>query len=577
MSIRTDGGAGEDFALPDRMPGAPKLPGGSGQPGRLRHERHSCTVFGGLAGSEQTGATDIQSMNGLIPHGYPALVTGAAYPRYLAHGSKGLAHGLTLHAGQLVVAQGTGLYAAALESRTTLATGLSNTDKRFASLGDQLLILPDQALYDATAHTLTKLPLDTGYVEDVDIDNVYLTVSDGSLYTQGFRVGDCVQLEIQGNIQSATLNGYYKLSAVTETYLCVEGGFPARGSFTVRIRRVMPDLEGVCALGDRLYGFAGRRLYACEAGNPRNWYATRGLSADAAPFSRTTEGGGAFTACIVWQGYLYLFREDGLSRLAGGAGGMTAQTATLISLSAPGLPAAQAETLCELDGVLYYNAGDSVYRYGGSTATRVDTGLPEGIRGVCAGTDGRVLYLSAVESGGVNCLYLYHPAHGWYRQLSTSISHMLSRPVELTAGQGEVCVFQQDQGTLWLARSQGADWDTGFSTSLTPSAPGAMVELGDDLSLMPDGGRLLTVHIRAKGASRSQLKLYVCYDGGEWFQLATLAGNGREKVYHVPVPPRPCSWFRFRLNFSGAGTPGAVDGVFRVSGLWWDTERREAF
>lgn len=553
------------------MPGAPKLPGSAGQPGRLRHERHGCTVFGGLAEAGKCGASDIQRMTGLIPHGYPALVTGGAYPRYVGSGSSGTVHGLTMHGGRLLLAQGTGLYAAGVGSRTTLTDALSDTDKRFASFGDQLLILPDKALYDGATQSLVKLSLDTGQVANVMIDNVYLTISDGTLYTQGFRPGDCVYLEILDHIQAAELNGYYKLSAVTETYLCVEGGFPVMGTFTVRIRRVMPDLEGVCALGDRLYGFAGHTLYACEVGNPRNWYATRGVSSDAAPFSLVSDEGGAFTACMVWQGYLYLFREDGLSRLMGES------IRSLVRLSAPGLPAAQAETLCELDGVLYYCTEDSVYRYGGATATRVDAGLPEGLRGVCAGTDGRVLYLSATESDGTACLYLYHPEHGWYRQLSATVSHMLPRPVELTVGQGRVCVLQQNTGAVWLARSRGTPLTSGFVSGLTPDPPNALVELGDDTSLMPDGGRLLAVHIRAKGTAGSVMRLFVCYDGGNWRSLDTITGDGAEHVYHIPILPRPCHWFRFRLAFSGSSTPGSLDGAFRVSGLWWDTEKREVF
>lgn len=571
MSIRTDSGASEAFALPERMPGAPKLPGSAGQPGRLRHERHSCTSFGGLAGTETCGATDIHRMTGLSPHGYPALVTCNAYPRYLGGASVGTVHGLTMHEGQLLVAQGTRLYAASLGSREVLTDELTDTDKQLASLEDQLLILPDKALYDSTAHALVKLPLDTGSVSDAVIDNSYLTIANGDLYTRGFRPGDCIKLEIPDHTRAAELDGYYKLSAVSETYLCVEGGFPATGTFTVRIRRVMPDLEGICALGDRLYGFSGHTLYACEAGNPRNWYATRGLSSDAAPFSLSTVGVGAFTACTVWQGYLYLFREDGLDRLSGGA------TRSLVQLSAPGLPAAQAATLCELDGVLYYCAGDSVYRYGGATVTRVEAGLPAGLRGVCSGTDGRVLYLSATESDGTSWLYVYHPTHGWYRQMATSIAFMLPRPVELTVGQGQVCALQQSNGTVWLARSQGAPWSSGFVSELTPGAPDAAVELGDDTSLIPDGGRLLSVHIRAKGAVGGTMKLFVCYDGGTWTLLDTLTATGSERLYHVPVPPRPCHWFRFRLTFSGSSAPGSLDGAFRVFGLWWDTEKREIF
>ena len=95
MSILPDSGRGDVFALPDRMPG------------KLRHVRHSCTVFGGLAGAGEVGADTLQAMANLVPCGYPALTTGNARLQYLAAPTTGAAHGLTLHRGKVVLAQGT--------------------------------------------------------------------------------------------------------------------------------------------------------------------------------------------------------------------------------------------------------------------------------------------------------------------------------------------------------------------------------------------------------------------------------------------------------------------------------------
>jgi len=317
MSILPDSGRGDVFALPDRMPG------------KLRHVRHSCTVFGGLAGAGEVGADTLQAMANLVPCGYPALTTGNARLQYLAAPTTGAAHGLTLHRGKVVLAQGTGLFVSSGAGACTRLGNVTDTDKRFASFGDLLFILPDGLVYNAADGSLRKFGLDTGNMENVSIDNVYLTVPTAGLQTKGFRVGDCIRLDIQGDIKSAVLNGYYRISALTESYLCVEGGFPERGTFTARVRRVMPDLEGLCAMGNRLYGFAGQSVYACEAGNPWNWYWADAASPETAPFSLHTAGGNDFTACTVWQGYPIFFRADGISRLMGRAhvaGGFLAAT-----------------------------------------------------------------------------------------------------------------------------------------------------------------------------------------------------------------------------------------------------------
>lgn len=565
MSILPDSGRGDVFALPDRMPG------------KLRHVRHSCTVFGGLAGAGEVGADTLQAMANLVPCGYPALTTGNARLQYLAAPTTGAAHGLTLHRGKVVLAQGTGLFVSSGAGACTRLGNVTDTDKRFASFGDLLFILPDGLVYNAADGSLRKFGLDTGNMENVSIDNVYLTVPTAGLQTKGFRVGDCIRLDIQGDIKSAVLNGYYRISALTESYLCVEGGFPERGTFTARVRRVMPDLEGLCAMGDRLYGFAGQSVYACEAGNPWNWYWADAASPETAPFSLHTAGGSDFTACTVWQGYPIFFRADGISRLMGRAhvaGGFLAATGvTLSEQSAPGIPAGQAATLCGLDGALYYCSGSDVYRYAGAAPARVCDGLPAGLRGICAGTDGRGLYLSATESNGTRRLFLYCPGLGWYRLDPVSVTAALFCPDGTGAGQGDFCLLQRLDGYLFLTRSSGTAATSGFMAATVPT-PEATAEFGDETALLPDGGRLLAVHLSACGRIGSSLKLYVRYDGeSSWQLLGSVAGSGREELIRIPVPPRPCRWFRFRLNFSGSGAPGRPDGAFRVSGMWWDTEQ----
>lgn len=565
MSILPDSGRGDVFALPDRMPG------------KLRHVRHSCTVFGGLAGSGEVGADTLQAMANLVPCGYPALTTGNARLQYLAAPTTGAAHGLTLHRGKVVLAQGTGLFVSSGAGACTRLGNVTDTDKRFASFGDLLFILPDGLVYNAADGSLRKFGLDTGNMENVSIDNVYLTVPTAGLQTKGFRVGDCIRLDIQGDIKSAVLNGYYRISALTESYLCVEGGFPERGTFTARVRRVMPDLAGLCAMGDRLYGFAGQSVYACEAGNPWNWYWADAASPETAPFSLHTAGGSDFTACTVWQGYPIFFRADGISRLMGRAhvaGGFLAATGvTLSEQSAPGIPAGQAATLCGLDGALYYCSGSDVYRYAGAAPARVCDGLPAGLRGICAGTDGRGLYLSATESNGTRRLFLYCPGLGWYRLDPVSVTAALFCPDGTVAGQGDFCLLQRLDGYLFLTRSSGTAATSGFMAATVPT-PEATAEFGDETALLPDGGRLLAVHLRACGRIGSSLKLYVRYDGeSSWQLLGSVAGSGREELIRIPVPPRPCRWFRFRLSFSGSGAPGRPDGAFRVSGMWWDTEQ----
>lgn len=587
MSHLSDTEAGDRFALPERMPGAPRLPGTSGHPGRLRHERHGVTAFEGLAEPGRGSAEGISRMTNLIPRGYPALVTKSPHALYVQFGVSGKAVGLAVHRKRLIGLRGSALFTADIGGYAEYGTStwrgqLLRTSKSFASFGEQLFILPDLAVYDTTDDSLSSVLLDTGQIGKTYINEIHLTIPTGNFSEMGFHAGDCILLEVFDDDRSAVLNGYYKLSAVTQTDLVVAGGFPETGTFTVRIRRVMPDLEGICALGNRLYGFAGRTVYACEEGNPWNWYATRGLAEEQMPFSLTTDGEESFTACTVWQGTPLFFKENGIARLSGRTGTVgkliQANVAMLTEQSAPGVPRYYADGVCELDGVLYYSSGDRLYRYSGGLSTPVSQALPDGSTIRAVGTDGHVLYVAVREADGIDWLYLYHSEHGWYRLEQGNYTDILKRPVEVISGRGKVCLLQREDGAVFMARSFGASPGAGMSQSADDlSGSDAEVEFGDDISLLPDGGRLLMVYVRANGQSGSQMQVSVQYDGGDWQTLATLDGQGREYLYRVPVPPRPCRWFRLKLSFSGTGTPGAVSGVFRVHGLWWDTEPREAF
>lgn len=565
MSILPDDGRGEVFLLPDRLPG------------KFLHARHGCTAFGGLAGEGGASADTLCAMSNLTPCGYPALVTGNARPLYLTAPTEGAAHGLTVHRGKIIFVQGTGLFSSSACGRFTRLGTVGDTDKRFASFGELLFILPDGLVYDASDGSLRAFAADTGDMENVTIDNVYLTVPSGGLTEAGFRAGDGIRLDVADDGDAAAaLNGYYRISDLTDTHLCVEGGFPARGSFTARVRRVMPDPDGLCAVGDRLYGFAGQSVFACEAGNPWNWYWADPASPETAPFCLSAAGEGVFTACCAWQGYPLFFRENGICRLTGRAyaagRALSVSGVALTEQSAPGISAGQAAALCTLDGALYYCSRGDVYRYAGGTPSRVSNGLPEGVRGVCAGSDGRGVYLSAAEADGVVVLYLYSPGKGWYRQEEVSAA-ALSRPTETASGQGNVCLLQREDGNLYLLRSFGAALREGFTAAAVPT-PDAAAEFGDDTSLLPDGGRLLAVHIRARGNVGSLMRLYVRYDGdGAWQPLGSVAGTGKEELTRIPVPPRPCHWFRLRLEFSGAGESGHQDGAFRIYGIWRDTEQ----
>ncbi len=555
----------------------------SGLPGTVRRLRRGQTSFGALTAETAATGYDLCGMANLSAGAYPALRTCA--PGLLVQDSMGSGkpHGVTCHCGEVIFAQGTGLYASSGGQTAVLRGTVSDTDKVFAPFGDDLLILPDKLIYHTEDHTLVPFELDSGLQPEVTVDGSRLLSSGYNFSEAGFRAGDCIYLQIEGHWMAGVINGHYRVKSVLGTILTVAGSFPSSGTFSLRIIRVLPDLDGLCAVRNRLFGFKGHQVLVAEADNPANWFAGDPDNADVAPVVLTTGESTAFTACIPWQGVPVFFKANRICRLSGHFDGPTLVTSSmsLTDMPAPGVMAGMASTLCELGGVLCYVGAAGVYSYSGTYPVRIGDPLC-GLTPLCGGTDGRTYMLSAADGEGHGRIYLFRPSgeaggQGWYQEDSPSpVRFMLREPLSASDGDisgldlsaGPVSIRQTEDGRLWAMRSMGPSPAKGTRTTVAESTVTSVAEFGDERACEPEGMRLVSLYLRACGGAYTTLRVRIRYDDmPDWEEVTTLTGASRTRLYHIPLLPRRCHWYRLRLE---------MIGDWLVSGLWRDMETADS-
>ncbi len=536
-------------------------------PRTARRERIYTVGFGGLAVTPQAPFESrtilgrepwrIADMENLSPRAYPALAVRRPRELLAVAQNQLTPHGMAVMNGRLYFAQGTTLYRTAADlsaARTGMTVEvigtLSDTDKHMAVCGDRLCIFPDKKYVSADG-TLHDMELDTGDIAGVELMLYTMTLPEGMTWAAlGFAAGDGIYLVNRDDATPAP-TGNYGIKRVQGRVAYLTTSFSANYTSTVAVRRLLPDLEGVCVSGNRLCGFAGRRIHISAEGNPFSWNAPMEDGAAGATLSVDTEG--SFTACAAWQGYAVFFKEHGICRLLGSR----SDSFTLSELPAPGLPAALSGTLCEVGGALYYHGDAGVYRYGqaGQLPERV-AHMPGGRAvGGLGGSDGLCYYLHLLqesEDGAATTRrsYVFSPEHGaWYAEDTRPMAHMQ------TFG-GFLCLQDAD-GHLWLARSDGRLLGCSINETALHGSIVGRVTFSPDHTASPEGYRPAALGLRATSGEGGELRVLAAFSdpatGGASAatELAAFPGGGRDRLLRVSFIPRTCDSLIWQLEMQG--------------------------
>lgn len=524
---------------------------------KLRRERVRITEFGGLSSRGVLG-----SMTNLSPRGRGALAT--RLPRGLKAYARGdgAPHGMIYFDGSLIFARGTGLYRGGADGSVAELGVVSETRKVFFIFGDYLYIYPDKLRLGRGESMPQAIELSTGVISQSTFNGNVITLPKGYTWLElGFAPGDGLRVRSEDDVNPAP-EGYYRIrEAHGREAVLVSATFSNTDS-DASFWRVVPALEGACVSGGRVYGFAGKEIYISAAGSATDFF-SGGAPDGEDPLVLSTHSEGDLTACVPWQGYVVFFKSDRICKLLG----TRSDSFTLQEMEGAGIPASLADTLCEVDGGLYYCSGSGVYRYRGQEPDRI---APPGSRVLsdgCGGTDGVAYYL-AVETAEGWSRYLYRPdTDTWYAEDEGLARGMI--PLD-----GYLC-FQDGEGRIWQTSSEGRAHGCGFSEEQVAGPVEACAVFSPDHFGEPDGYRMVGLYIRATGRGLGSLRVLISYadgrasvdaDPGSATLVGEFTGNMTDRLLRIPLSPRFCDSGILRLELVGDWVIHAVIREYEVAG-----------
>lgn len=508
----------------------PKLPGKA-------TVKREMVVMRGINYSDNTTDGDLAESQNISTRRWPFLSPRGEREKVPMSGSTEYNNvtAMTSWADSFVTVRGTGLWYGD-EKVGDITAGA----KQFAVVNTKLVIWPDKVYLDMTNKTIVPLGA-TVSVSGATFTASEITVTGADLTTK-FKVGDTVS--VSGS-SVAENNKDVFIKALTATTITTSGDSLAAVDDTgaITIQRKVPDLDFICESGNRLWGCsnADMTIYASALGDPTNFYVYEGLSTDS--YAVAVGSDGDFTGCCKLSSSILFWKERTLHKMLGD---YPAEYA-LYDYSMDGLKAGCAGSMVIINETLYYMGLHGIYTYRGGTPQTISgqLGNHDMEQGV-AGTNGELLYLSALDAGEKEFL-VYDTGKGmWVREDDT-------RAVAFTRV-GKYCYFLTDGGEVLNADTGNDDSEIEWVAQFTP-----FYETVEGRKMF---SRLL---IRLQLGKGAWVKAEYRCDGGRWVEAGKILG-AKEDVNQMRISPNRCDKFEVRLSGKGMCAIQNILREFSVGG-----------
>lgn len=392
----------------------------------------------------------------------------------------------------------------------------------------------------ATANTLTFTGISSmdGYPAVGDgVEITGLTEAPGNDKTAILRE---LQISTSGNGKLVFSDNCFKMPLGTDgnpvTSVTISG--------TVKLKRTMPDLDGIFEHDNRLWGWKGKTIYASKLGDPKNWNVFEGLSTDA--WALETQRKGEITGGVSFGGYPTFFREDSMIRIYGA----TANAFQVSEIAMPGVKKGEQNSIAAAGGMLLYLSRDGMMIYADEYPRAQDSVFGNGeIKDALACSDG-VRYYARLTVDGEKAIYRYDSKHGlWMKEDAPGV-------IGMTYDQGTIyALLEQSLVTEQYGNREIIDLIGSGGIGIT-----APTEEAGSVESFAEFGDFTAGSLNRKAMSKLQLRMgletgatvtiKIKYDGGQWEPLWTLT-QGIKRSVQIPILPRRCDYYRIRIEGTG--------------------------
>jgi hypothetical protein len=432
----------------------------------------------------------------------------------------------------------------------TLVTSVTEGEKQFAAMGMRLLIWPDKIVVDAGANPVTVKSLgatvtaactikDGTYAgEEAEKNTIKCTGRDWSL---SFKVGDAIHITGTGIDETPIIR-----EIDGDELRFYENTFETTGSYSLTLKREVPDLDFICVNENRCWGCKGDTIYASKLGDPTNWNVFDGVSTDSYAVDAGSDG--EFTACCSYLGYPVFFKEEHIYKVYGSR----PSNYQLMGSATMGVKEGSHKTLAIAGETLYYLSRSGIVAYAGGVPENISRAFgTDRYSGGAGGSDGLKYHVVMQLAGSSPAEYEHFVWDTrramWHREDTV-----------------EAVQFAFSGGELWMLGADKKLWGLGLAEAPEGAAEEtnmkSYVETNDFVENDPNRKGTAKIQIRGELDAGATLVVRIKFDSGRagspsdskgsWETVSNLSATVKRSWY-LPIIPRRSD--HFRLRFEGVG------------------------
>lgn len=384
------------------------------------------------------------------------------------------------------------------------------------------------AMWTAVATVYTKISV-TGIGKNFERDD-------------GVQLSGCAVTDTAVKEQVDALNGSHVIIEKGDDYIVIIGLIDKTCTQTagrVTVARNVPDLDFVTEAENRLWGCKYgvvngetiNEIYCCALGNFKNWEQYAGISTDSWRASVGTDG--EWTGAVTHLGYPIFFKENCLHKVYISSTGAH----QVIDTACRGVQKGSERSLAVVNETLYFKGVTDVCAYDGSLPVSVSEQLgPDRYYDAAAGTIGEKYYISMRDNEGKQHMFVFDTKRGfWHREDST-------RAVAFAKDSDDLYYMDGDKLLLMCVGGTDGVLEEEMPWSATTGLIGYNTVEQKYVSRL---------NLRMKLSEGAFADVYIEYDSdGLWLLAGHIEGTGTG-TFMLPLRPRRCDHFRFKIVGEG--------------------------
>lgn len=299
---------------------------------------------------------------------------------------------------------------------------------------------------------------------------------------------------------------------------------------SMSVERKAPDIAYVCECQNRLWACSqdGHEIYCCKLGDVKNWNLFAGISTDS--WAATVGSDGVFTGAFAYLGYPIFFKEHSLLKVSISAYGAHSYR----EIECRGVEEGSEKSLTLLNELLYYKSSSGVCVYDGNFPQLISDSLGE-VRysDAVSGSIKDRYYIAMKDEKNQSSLFVYDATRSlWAKEDNLGISFFCRNDDDLYFVSDNRLYSVYGTQLYGTGEEKAVDW---------------LLESGNIGYYLPGNKYLGRLNLRLSLEFGAHVSVYVNYDSSNVWDFAfNLSGKGTQS-FTVPIRPKRCDHFRYRL------------------------------